>query len=115
MVAVTYYCPHCGALASLDRDAYLADKSVTPYPLSGWNYATPDEEYEETDGVRLVCGEDETVTEDGCGEAFYLSFVRFEDGREIDFEPPAEYVEVGRGLGPHGPRGPDWRLSQAER
>lgn len=107
MVAVTYYCPHCGALAELDRDAYLADKSVTPYPLSGWNYAASDEPYEETDGVRLVCGEAETLAEEGCGEPFYLSFVRFEDGTEIDPEPPAEYVEVGQGLGPRGPLGPD--------
>lgn len=104
MVAVTYYCPHCGALASLDRDAYLADKSVTPYPLSGWNYATPDEEYEETDGVRFVCGENETLAENGCGEPFYLSFVRFEDGKEIDPEPPAEYVEVATGVSSPDPR-----------
>jgi len=27
---VTYYCPHCGTLVELERDGYLADKSVTP-------------------------------------------------------------------------------------
>lgn len=117
MVAVTYYCPTCGALAELDRDAYLADKSVTPYPLSGWEYASPDEAYEEKDGVRFVCGEDdppglsfrppvgeghETV---GCSEPFYLSYVRFEAGREVEPRPPDEYVEIGVGVGPGGPYG----------
>ncbi|WP_122090463.1 hypothetical protein [Halalkalicoccus subterraneus] len=119
MVAVTYYCPQCGALAELERDAYLADKSVTPYPFEGWEYAGPDEDYEESDGVRFVCGEDgsaglsfrppkgeerETV---GCGEPFYLSFVRFEGGEEVKPRPPDEYVEIGVDpRGPHGPSGP---------
>jgi hypothetical protein len=35
MVEVTYYCPHCGAVTSLQRDGYLADKSVTAEPLDG--------------------------------------------------------------------------------
>lgn len=95
-VAVTYYCPACGALAELDRDASLADRSVTPYPLDGWEYATPDEKYENADGVLFVCG-----------EAFYLSFIRFEGGEEVEPRPPAEYVEIGVGFGPHGPREPD--------
>ncbi|MFC6904101.1 hypothetical protein [Halalkalicoccus tibetensis] len=120
MVAVTYYCPRCGALAELERDAYLADKSVTPYPLEGWEYAGPDEEYEESDGVRFVCGREEASalsfrppagedTEDeavGCGEPFYLSYVRFEGGEEVDPRPPEEYVEIGAGIGPRGPQGP---------
>ncbi|MEM4780363.1 MAG: hypothetical protein QXG03_02180 [Halalkalicoccus sp.] len=115
MVAVTYYCPRCGALAELDRDAYLADKSVTPYPLDGWEYVTVDEEYEDADGVRLVCGGRATVeggdetggaNETGCGEPFYLSFVRFEDGKEIEARPPAEYVAIGAGVGSQGPNTP---------
>jgi hypothetical protein len=100
---------------------------VTPYPLEGWEYATPEEAYESADGVRFVCGEggterlsfhppgrdprDEGEAEKdgaavGCGEPFYLSFVRFEDGREVDPRPPEEYVEIGVGPGPRGPRGP---------
>ncbi|ADJ14850.1 hypothetical protein [Halalkalicoccus jeotgali] len=126
MVEVTYYCPRCGALAGLERDAYLADKSVTPYPLEGWEYATPGEDYEDAEGVRFVCGSGESPalsfrppedgegsSEDvGCGEPFYLSFVRFEAGREIEPRPPDEYVEIGAGIGPRGlrgPRGPDGR------
>jgi hypothetical protein len=54
---VRYYCPHCGAVVELDRDGYLSDKSVTPYPLVGWEYRDPDEAYDAADGVRLVCGE----------------------------------------------------------
>jgi hypothetical protein len=106
-VTVTYYCPHCESLAELERDAYMADKAVTPYPFEGWTYASPDEAYESADGVRFVCG-DETLKagEDGCGEPFYLSFVRYENGREVDPRRPSERVELSEGSGPRGPAGP---------
>jgi hypothetical protein len=121
---VRYYCPHCGAVVELDREGYLSDKSVTPYPLVGWEYRDPDEEYENADGVRLVCGGDDAdglrwtgdrmeaddVAEPGaespCGREFYLSFVRFVDGEEVDPEPEPSRVEIA-GEGPGGPRGPD--------
>lgn len=78
---VTYYCPHCETVVELEREGYLADKSVTPYPLEGWEYVAADDDYEREriDGVRFQCGEDETTRDpdaDGCGRAFYLSFVR---------------------------------------
>jgi hypothetical protein len=98
-VDVRYYCPRCGAIATLERDAYLADKSVTPFPLEGWTYAAPDEAFEDADGVRLVCGEH--TDEAGCDEPFYLNFVRFEDGQEVDTVPESEYVTLG--LGPDRP------------
>ena len=81
MVAVTYYCPRCGALAALDRDAYLADKSVTPYPLDGWRYVSPDADYEndDVDGVEITCEE--------CGRRFYLNFVKFQDGEAVVARP----------------------------
>ncbi len=106
-VTVTYYCPHCGALAELERDAYLADKAVTPYPFEGWTYANPDEEYEESEGVRFVCG-DETLREgeESCGEPFYLSFVKYENGRELDPRQPTERVELRDRPGPRSPGGP---------
>ncbi|WP_435175178.1 hypothetical protein [Halorussus sp. AFM4] len=93
MTEVRYYCPRCGAVAALDREGYLADKCVTPTPLDGWEYAAPYEEFEAADGVEIVCGAAETDGE-GCGEVFYLSFVKFEDGEEVDpadrsFVPPA--------------------------
>lgn len=81
MVVVTYHCPRCEALADLDRDAYLADKCVTPDPLDGWEYAAPWEDYEAAEGVEIVCGAAETQGE-GCGRPYYLSFVKFEDGEE---------------------------------
>ena len=92
----------------MDREGYLADKSVTPYPLEGWTYVSPEEEFTATDGVRFVCGESADVewSGDGCGEPFYLSFVRYEDGREVEPIPESEYVELA-GLGPSGPRGPE--------
>ncbi len=95
---VTYYCPHCGAYVELERVGYLADKSVTPYPLVGWEYVTPDEDVESSDGVVFTCGEDGTLREGetGCGERFYLSYVRFEDGREVEPVPESEYVRIGR-------------------
>lgn len=112
---VTYYCPHCGTYVELQREGYLADKSVTPYPLAGWEYAAPDEAFEDADGVRFVCGEDtdasrtispgdadadgesasESEEDPGCGEPFYLSFVRYEDGEEVAARPESEYVRLG--------------------
>jgi hypothetical protein len=111
MTAVRYYCPRCGAIAALDREGYLADKCVTPVPLDGWEYADAYDYFEDSaerssvdrssgrgpredaDGVKLVCGADETDGE-GCGEVYYLNFVKYEDGEEIDpkdrsFVPPS--------------------------
>jgi hypothetical protein len=114
-VPVTYYCPHCGAVVELEREGYLSDRSVTPFPLAGWSYVPPDEPFEDgaADGVRFVCGESEAdgvVWRDerspaddvadpslplGCRQPFYLSFVRYEEGREVDPEPESEYVRIG--------------------
>ncbi|MEZ3164047.1 hypothetical protein ABNG03_07860 [Halorubrum sp. RMP-47] len=153
---VTYYCPHCGTLVALEREGYLADKSVTPYPLEGWTYVDPTEPFDadeagggsetesesdaagddgaddaaDVDGVRFVCGESEGVEWDphdgvrgtdvggdepyrepdadgvGCGEAFYLSFVRYDQGREVDPSAETELVEIDPDPRPSGPRGP---------
>jgi hypothetical protein len=78
---VTYYCPHCETVAELQREGYLDDKSVTPYPRDGWSYVSVEEDYEaeSTDGVQFRCGEDGSSRDPdagGCGRAFYLSFVR---------------------------------------
>ncbi|QAU11857.1 hypothetical protein EKH57_03300 [Halorubrum sp. BOL3-1] len=146
---VTYYCPHCGTLVALEREGYLADKSVTPYPLGGWTYVAPTEPFDaesgdgdghaeggdgdaaDADGVRFVCGESDGVEWDprdgvrgddvggdepyrepdaegvGCGEAFYLSFVRYDEGREIDPDAETEFTEIDPDPRPSGPRGPD--------
>ena len=105
MVSVRYYCPHCGTVVSLEREGYLADKSVTPYPLEGWTYADVGGDYDAADGVRIRCGEGETEGE-GCGDFYYLNFVRFEEGREVAVRPESEYVELAP-ENPRGPRGPD--------
>ena len=131
----SYYCPHCETMVELERDGYLADKAVTPFPFEGWDYAAADESFESTDGVRFVCGESEapglewrsnpwtqptdendeetaereTATRDlGCGEPFYLSFVKFEDGEEVDPRRPSEYVRLGEAEGTKTPRGPSF-------
>ncbi|MFB6206800.1 MAG: hypothetical protein ABEJ05_09790 [Haloglomus sp.] len=83
MVTVTYTCPRCDAVVELERDAYLADKAVTPEPLEGWEYASAYEAFEQADGVEIVCGASETRGE-GCGRPFYLSFVRHENGEAVD-------------------------------
>lgn len=116
---VTYYCPRCTAIHELEREGYLADKTVTPYPLDGWNYVDPDEEFEDVegvDGVRIVCGGDDLLLsgeelpdaadapDEGCSEPFYLSFVRFENGEEVQPGPEGDRVTIG--VGPGGPRGP---------
>ena len=134
---VTYYCPHCGTLVELERDGYLADKAVTPYPLEGWSYVAPAEPFEDesgVDGVEFACGESDGVVWDprdgvrgtdidgaagddgrteggdgddpGCGDPFYLSFVRYEGGREVDPRAESELVEIDPDPRPSGPRGP---------
>jgi hypothetical protein len=119
---VRYYCPHCGAVFEVDREGYLSDKSVTPYPLVGWEYTVAGGDYESADGIRLTCGETETdgvrwtdersdaddvddpTAESPCGRDLYLSFVRFVDGEEVEPEPAVETTEIA-GSGPSGPRG----------
>ncbi|WP_435193873.1 hypothetical protein [Natronomonas sp. EA1] len=91
MVTVTYYCPRCEAIAELERDAYLADKCVTPDPLDGWEYANAYDELEESEGVEIVCGASETRGE-GCGQPYYLSFVKFHEGEEVDPRLPLSDV-----------------------
>ncbi|GAB7090425.1 hypothetical protein JCM18237_06960 [Halorubrum luteum] len=148
---VTYYCPHCETLVAVEREGYLADKAVTPYPLAGWSYVEPTEPFDDdttaVDGVRFVCGDSDGVewrpsqaTQQnsdgmpkqvepdqpdtgrsepsqpdaersdtdrlGCGEPFYLSFVRYEDGREVDPRPEPELVEIDPDPRPSGPGGP---------
>lgn len=139
---VTYYCPHCGTLAEVERDGYLDDKAVTPYPLAGWTYDRPESVFgdaptgiDESDGVRFVCGEptegvtwkagpdlpDDVDPDDlpdgvqvageadaaGCGEPFYLSFVNFENGQEVEADAERERVQLAESHGPSGPDGPD--------
>ena len=104
-VPVRYYCPRCGAIATLERDEAMADKSVTAYPAEGWRYADPEDDIEAADGVRLVCGEH--TDEAGCDEPFYLNFVRFDEGVEIEPVPESEYVTINPGPRRPGPRGPD--------
>lgn len=96
-VTVSYTCPHCGALTRVERRADLADKSVTTASQAGWEYATPDddlERLESADGIAFRCGEDGPTTTlegesvEGCGRPFYLNFVRFEHGVELEPEPP---------------------------
>lgn len=130
---VTYHCPACETIVEIERDGYLADKAVTPYPFEGWTYADPTESFEDdaADGVRFVCGEsdgvvwdphgsdpddrDEPVTgtpadqnddDAGCGESFYLSFVRYKEGREVDPRSETELVEIDPDPRPDAPRGP---------
>ncbi|WP_049923452.1 hypothetical protein [Halopiger djelfimassiliensis] len=94
-VTVRYTCPHCGAVVSVARTPDLADRSVTTRPQPGWEYAQPtDDDLEAADGIEFVCGEDGPVTDrdgteiEGCGRPFYLNFVRYEQGVELEPDPP---------------------------
>lgn len=110
---VTYYCPHCETVVELQREGYLADKAVTPHPFEGWSYVEADGDFEDADGVHFVCGESGTLHDSeaaGCGCDFYLSFVKFENGVELDPRAPRETVEIAddsRPSSPRGPSGPD--------
>lgn len=97
-VPVTYTCPHCGAATSVERRPTLADRSVTTVRQPGWEYAEPAEgadAFEDADGIAFVCGEDGPTTDlegdpvEGCGRPFYLNFVRFERGVELEPDPPS--------------------------
>ncbi|MFP9192103.1 hypothetical protein [Natronosalvus vescus] len=96
-ITVRYTCPHCDAVVSLERPPDLADRSVTMTRQAGWKYARQDApfaEREAADGIAFVCGENVSVTDrdgnptDGCGRPFYLNFVRFERGVELEPDPP---------------------------
>ncbi|MFA9426786.1 hypothetical protein [Natronorubrum sp. A-ect3] len=92
-VSVRYTCPHCDAVVTLERPPDLADRSVTKLTQPGWEYATPDDdERESADGIAFVCGDDDVTDREGtpiegCGRPFYLNFVRFEQGVELEPDP----------------------------
>ncbi|MEY7849779.1 hypothetical protein AB7C87_11355 [Natrarchaeobius sp. A-rgal3] len=94
-VSVRYTCPHCDAVTSVERAPDLADRSVTMTAQPGWEYVEPgDDDLESADGIAFVCGEDGPVTDlegeptEGCGRPFYLNFVRYERGVELEPDPP---------------------------
>mgnify|MGYP000229969880 CR=1 FL=1 len=97
MVEVTYYCPYCGAVTSVERDATLADASVTREPLADREYAATTGDVEAADGIEFVCLGDvdgdvpapdgerarQRVADraggprpdrEGCGRTFYLNY-----------------------------------------
>ncbi|CCQ33933.1 hypothetical protein HLRTI_002270 [Halorhabdus tiamatea SARL4B] len=97
MVEVTYYCPYCGAVTSVERDATLEDASVTREPLADREYAATTDDVEAADGIEFVClgdVEGDAVSPDrnsprqratdrtggprpdreGCGRTFYLNY-----------------------------------------
>ena len=59
------------------------------------------------DASTARAGSDATRDEPGCGEPFYLNFVRFEDGEEVSRQPESEYVKLAEGMAPSGPQGPN--------
>jgi hypothetical protein len=100
-------------VATIERSPSLADLSVTPYPYPAWTYTSPDAfpgagDDPTVDGVRFICGNDESVGWDasGCGEAFYLSFVRYEDGEPVEPDRVPERVSLA-GDGPSTSSPPD--------
>jgi hypothetical protein len=111
MVAVSYHCPYCGAVTSVEREGYLHDKCVSREPLDGWTYADTTGDFETADGIEFVClgdggagngarvasddtdpeaggAEDPNPEKDGCGRTFYLSFLKYEDGEPVDHRTP---------------------------
>jgi len=83
VVAGSYHCQRCGAVAELRRGAYHRDRYGTRDPLEGWSYAaahvavetdrdaaveagidSDDDPYADADGVEIVRGAAETDAED---------------------------------------------------
>ena len=94
-VSVSYACPHCSAITDVERAPELADKSVTTRPQAGWEYANPDDPaLESADGIAFTCGVDRPTRSptgedaDGCGRPFYLNFLRYSHGVELEPDPP---------------------------
>lgn len=97
-VTVRYTCPHCDAVVPVERSGELTDRSVTISPQAGWKYARRTDALdtvEAADGIEFRCGEGGPVSDregtpvDGCGRAYYLNFVRFASGVELEPDPPA--------------------------
>ncbi|WP_181686374.1 hypothetical protein [Halorhabdus salina] len=101
MVEVSYYCPYCGAVTSVERGPELRDGSVRAQPDSDREYAATTGDLETADGIEFVCLGDVDVPErqpdrsnrdaatpstgqstgpipgkNGCGRTFYLNFYR---------------------------------------
>jgi len=55
MVDVTYHCPYCGAVTSVERDPSLQDANVTRHPLRDREYAATTDDVEAADGIEFVC------------------------------------------------------------
>lgn len=108
-VPVRYHCPNCGTVVTVSRPPRLDDRSVTPYPYPDWTYAEPGGETEAADGIRFTCGADPGVDWDspGCGDSFYLSFVRFADGERVEPDRVPERVTLGEDLPAERPSTPD--------
>lgn len=104
--SVRYRCPHCDLVVEVERSGYLADRSVTPFPLEVWTYRTPEEVDNRATGIRFICGETHEENE-GCGKPWYLSFVRYENGKQVEVPKEPEYVRINTGpQSPRWPRGP---------
>ncbi|WP_135667402.1 hypothetical protein [Halorhabdus rudnickae] len=99
MVEVSYYCPYCGAVTSVDRAPELRDRSVQAQPDPEREYAATTGDLDAADGIELVCLGDVDVPDrgpsrpatdnapprtdrqdgpipgkDGCGRTFYLNY-----------------------------------------
>jgi len=92
---VRYYCPHCETVVTLQREGYLADRSVTPYPLEGWTYAPVGGDYDSADGVRIVCGGEEGTV---AGEETHA-----EDGEDAPVEAAEDLPAEGTVNAPEDP------------
>jgi hypothetical protein len=103
MVEVTYHCPYCGAVTGVERDGYLNDKCVTREPLEGWDYAATTDDVEAADGIEFVClgadpSDDASASDGGandpdpggagCGRTFYLSFLKYDQGKPVSHREP---------------------------
>lgn len=55
--------------------------------------------YEDAEGVEIVCGASETRGE-GCGRPYYLSFVKFHGGEEVDPSRTCRSISLADGV-PH--------------
>ncbi len=99
----------CGESSGVTWDPRVDETSPPDDGTGSWDDGTGsrDDGTGSQDATRDVSAASASA---GCGEPFYLSFVRYEGGREVDPRSESEFVTIDpdpRTSGPSGPGGPD--------
>lgn len=96
MVEVSYHCPYCGAVTSIDRAPVLRDGAVTRQPDPDRDYAATTDDVEAADGIEFVCLGDADQDRDG-------GYRDTNDPGPVGLEPDSTETVTRDGRRPTGP------------